>query len=336
MKRTRYFTHSSMIILGMTLLLSCQSNLVAGFSVPQTIRATLSQRISRSSKALPVTQTNNDDIAPTTQVTIVDPTDRGLTNASMVAPPAPSRVKVFLAGTTLCSLVGLLAFSHRQAIRTTSDHFQQEILIPTLENLQASGPTGLLFYTLAFTLWEMTVGITTPLEAAAGMAFGRWRASLGSFTGKFVGAWLAFGLSRHRYAELVQTRMVETNELFLLIQQSIRQRPFAMAMLCRFAPLPEVVKNAGMGVMPVPLVYFLASILLHGGFFTVLWSCMGDETARVLQGHPPSTTLPILLSGATWIGLTAPVVLAAWIRSLRAQHKLLQQTQQQQQHQHSI
>lgn len=164
----------------------------------------------------------------------------------------------------------------------------------------------------------MTLGITTPVEVAAGMAFGAQRATMASLIGKLGGAWCSFVLARFRYFDKVQSRLVESNELLLLMKERIQETPFQIALLCRFAPLPELVKNAGMGVLPVPQRIFVASVLLHGGFFTFLWSCMGAETAQmVLYGRPPSSTLKGILTGATWLGLGAPVLIGLWIKKLR-------------------
>ena len=54
-------------------------------------------------------------------------------------------------------------------IPTTSD--VQQSLILLLDNLSHSGTKGMIAYTLAFILWTATVGATTPIETAAGMAF---------------------------------------------------------------------------------------------------------------------------------------------------------------------
>ena len=110
---------------------------------------------------------------------------------------------------------------------------------------------------------------------------------------------------------------MENNEFMVLMEESIQETPLRVALLCRFAPLPEVVKNCGMGVLPVARRWFLASLVLHGLPFTCLWTCVGAETAALLRGLPPSRTLKILLSGATWIGFGTPVLIGMWIKSLK-------------------
>lgn len=204
----------------------------------------------------------------------------------------------------------------REAILAFLGYVKNEWLLTTLDRLSAAGPTGLVIYTIVFMLWEMTFGITTPVETAAGMAFGAVPGIIASGTGKFLGALFSFLLARYAFSEQVQKKM-ERNELLALMEESVQETPFRVALLCRFSPLPEIVKNAGMGVLPVSKRAYMASLIVHGLSFTCLWTCMGAETGRVLRGLPPSSTLKILVTGATWIGFGAPVMIGLWIKSLR-------------------
>jgi uncharacterized membrane protein YdjX (TVP38/TMEM64 family) len=217
--------------------------------------------------------------------------------------------------TVLSLLCGIILLK-RHALSSSINFIKDEWLMTTLDRLSAAGPIGLLAYTVAFLAWEMTFGMTTPVETTAGIAFGAVPAIVASGSAKFAGALLTFLLARYRFKERVQEKM-EGNELLELMEESVQETPFRVALLCRFAPLPEFVKNAGMGILPVPRRWFIASLLVHGFSFTCLWSCMGAETARVLRGLPPSSTLKYLITGATWIGFGAPVGIALWIKSLK-------------------
>jgi uncharacterized membrane protein YdjX (TVP38/TMEM64 family) len=218
----------------------------------------------------------------------------------------------------------------RQALLSFIRCVKNEWLVTTLLRLNAAGPLGLVLYTVAFLLWEMTLGMTTPVEVASGMAFGAAPAIITNAIGKTGGAMITFFLAQHIFAERLYSRIHE-NEMLSLMQESIQEMPLRVALLCRFSPLPEFVKNAGMGVMAssssssssnssksrIPQCFF-ASLILHGFFFTCLWSCLGAETARVLvNGQPPSTWLKTLITGATWIGVAAPVLIGIWIKSLK-------------------
>ena len=217
----------------------------------------------------------------------------------------------------LLTILGVAAVIwKRQALSAILSYIKNEWLLTTLDRLSAAGPAGLILYTVVFMLWEMTFGITTPVETAAGVAFGAIPGILASGTGKFLGALFTFLLARYSYADQVRKRM-ENNELLSLMEESAQETPFRVALLSRFSPLPELVKNAGMGVLPVPKRWYMASLIVHGFSFTCLWTCMGAETGRVIRGLPPSSTLKILVTSATWIGFGAPVMIGIWIKSLR-------------------
>mmetsp|Transcript_19825 Transcript_19825/g.30533 ORF Transcript_19825/g.30533 Transcript_19825/m.30533 type:complete len:381 (+) Transcript_19825:56-1198(+) len=191
-------------------------------------------------------------------------------------------------------------------------------LTRVLGRLSRAGPRGLAAYAAFFTLWEMTVGITTPVETAAGMAFGRTRGMLASGVGKVLGASSSFLLGRYMFTGYVR-RHFGDNEILSLVGESIRERPLRVALLMRFSPLPEFVKNFGLSTLPLKFGHFVAAVVLHGIPFTCLWTCMGDETANVMiRGGAPSALLKVLVSGVSWFGFfVSPTMIGIWIKSLR-------------------
>lgn len=189
----------------------------------------------------------------------------------------------------------------------------------SLDSLNKAGNAGLGLYGVLFCLWTMTVGVTTPVETAAGFAFGAKRAILVNALGKSLGALVAFFLGRFIFYEFVR-KQLKNNEILQLVEESISDHPLLVALMVRLSPLPEPVKNMGMSVLDVKSRYFALSVLLHGFPFTCLWSCMGAETAKVVTlGAVPSTTLKVLVSGSTWFGiLVSPTLIGWWLNSLRA------------------
>jgi uncharacterized membrane protein YdjX (TVP38/TMEM64 family) len=97
-------------------------------------------------------------------------------------------------------------------------------------------------------------------------------------------------------------RKLKDNELLQLVDESIEDNPIGVSLMVRFAPLPEFVKNFGLSVLNVKARYFVLAVVVHGVPFTCLWTCLGAETARVMRGGIPSTTMKMLLSGVTWFG----------------------------------
>ena len=78
--------------------------------------------------------------------------------------------------------------------------------------LDGARTSGLVTYALSMWLWEITVGITTPIETAAGMAFGWTKGILASGVGKIGGAVTAFLIGRFILFDYVHTKL-QDNEM---------------------------------------------------------------------------------------------------------------------------
>ena len=157
-------------------------------------------------------------------------------------------------------------------------------LVSIVDGLSRSGPRGMAAYALGFTLWTMTVGATTPVEIAAGMAFPLRAAIPLSAMGKIGGAALQYAFAKYLFSEVAR-RKLDGNEWMGKIDASFRNRPFGVALIWRFSPLPEFVKNVGPALVPgLRTRYQLLATLTHGLPFTALWSCMGNEAAIVARG----------------------------------------------------
>jgi uncharacterized membrane protein YdjX (TVP38/TMEM64 family) len=157
-------------------------------------------------------------------------------------------------------------------------------LISVVDGLSRSGKWGMATYAFGFTLWTMTVGVTTPIETAAGMAFPLRTAMLLSTIGKVGGAVLQYALAKYLFSDYARRKM-DGNEWMDKIDASFRSRPYGVALIWRFSPLPEFVKNVGPALVPgLKTRYQVLAILTHGLPFTALWSCMGNEAAIVARG----------------------------------------------------
>ena len=157
-------------------------------------------------------------------------------------------------------------------------------LVTIVDGLSHSGPRGMAAYALGFTLWTMTVGATTPVEIAAGMAFPLRAAIPLSAMGKIGGAALQYALAKYLFSDVAREKL-DGNEWMGKIDASFRDRPYGVALIWRFSPLPEFVKNVGPALVPgLRTRYQLLATLTHGLPFTALWSCMGNEAATVARG----------------------------------------------------
>ena len=157
-------------------------------------------------------------------------------------------------------------------------------LVSIVDGLSRSGPRGMAAYAVGFTLWTMTVGATTPVEIAAGMAFPLRAAIPLSAMGKIGGAALQYAFAKYLFSEVARKKL-DGNEWMGKIDASFRNRPYGVALIWRFSPLPEFVKNVGPALVPgLRTRYQLLATLTHGLPFTALWSCMGNEAAIVARG----------------------------------------------------
>ena len=192
-----------------------------------------------------------------------------------------------------------------------------------LNRLNNAGMVGLVLYAGLLWAWTIAVGITTPVETAAGFCFGAQKAIPASACGKIGGALTAFYLGRYIFQDKAR-EMLHQHQFLELVQESATEHPFPVAVMTRFAPLPEFVKNFGMSMTQIPLRSFALAVILHGLPFTCLWSCIGAETAKLValqQGGGVATSskaLKAMVTGMTWFGaFVSPALMGWWIRSLR-------------------
>ena len=154
-----------------------------------------------------------------------------------------------------------------------------------------------------FALWEILVGITTPVETAAGMAFGIKKGIIASAIGKIGGATTAFFLGRYLLQDYVRKKL-EGNEMMDLVEQSIVDNPIGVALIWRFSFLPEFMKNFGLALLPLKRAHFITAVFLHGFPFTCLWTCLGAEAGKLARGTVlvPSKALNIMVLGVYFFG----------------------------------
>ncbi len=197
-------------------------------------------------------------------------------------------------------------------------NFKEE-LAKQLDILSSMGTKGLITYIVSFLLWELVVGVTTPVETAAGMAFGFQKGVIANAIGKTSGAILAFILGRFVLKEYVSDKL-QGNEYMDLVKDSITRRPILVALIWRFSFLPEQIKNFGLAILPVKTWQFVCAVLLHGFPFTLLWTFMGNEMGLVVKGlvDQPSKILKLLIVGVNILGFfISPTLVGMWVKGLR-------------------
>lgn len=193
----------------------------------------------------------------------------------------------------------------------------KEAIVSVLDGMSQSGTKGMVAYVLSFTAWTMTVGVTTPVETAAGMAFPLRQSIPLSALGKIGGAFCQYVLAKYLFSDYAREKMKD-NEWMSKIDKSFKSHPFGVALIWRFSPLPEFVKNVGPSlVKTLKTRYQLLAILAHGLPFTILWSFMGAETAAVARGGEASALLKRLVAIISSVGLfVSPTLFGMWLKGL--------------------
>ena len=149
----------------------------------------------------------------------------------------------------------------------------QSSLVSILDGLAHSGTKGMLVYTISFILWTMIIGATTPIETATGMAFPLRTAIILSAMGKITGAFSLYILGKYLFRDYATEKMKKYNKWMEKINTSFGQHPFRVALIWRFSPLPEFVKDIGPSLVPALRTrYQILAIITHGLPFTCLWS----------------------------------------------------------------
>ena len=202
--------------------------------------------------------------------------------------------------------------SHIQSLSELKDS-----LVLVLDKMSRSGSKGMIVYASSFLLWTMTVGITTPIETAAGMAFPLSKSIPLSATGKIGGAFAQYLLAKYVIFGWARRKM-EKNEWMHKIDSSFQSHPFGVALIWRFSPLPEFVKNVGPALVPtLKTRYQILAVLVHGLPFTVLWSCLGNEAGLVARGGQASLVWKRIVAVISWVGfVVSPTLFGWWIKGL--------------------
>lgn len=252
-----------------------------------------------------------------------------LSLANVKLPPiTPTTASLALA--TLAA--GALAFRYR-GVLFNKEHIQGEALriLRSLrpDDYEATGPISrsslriLVVYACGMALWEMVGLSTIPVETAAGMVFG-WNIFYASLAGKLLGAVSAFALGRGLLQSWARSKLQSNNMFELLSSPNSVHSPRATAFLMKFSCFPEFVKNFGSSLLPIDMSMFATATLLHGGFFTLLWTWWGIETAQQLEDSSLSMSLglriTLILAGIVGV-VVSPLLMAWWIRDLNRQRK---------------
>lgn len=219
-------------------------------------------------------------------------------------------------------LVGVTAlpspcFASNMLSHLPSPNDLKATLVSGLDRLSSSGIKGMVIYTLSFIVFTMTFGMTTPVETAAGMAFPLEKAIPLSFIGKACGAFFQYVLAKYLFSDFARKKLKD-NEWMDKISGSFKSHPYRVALIWRFSPLPEFMKNIGPALVPtLRTKYQILAIVTHGLPFSILWSCVGGEAARVARGGQASVLFKQMVALISWVGIfVSPTLFGRWLKGL--------------------
>jgi len=156
------------------------------------------------------------------------------------------------------------------------------------------------------------------------MAFGFRNVLLCSFVGKTLGSILAFTLGRTLLSTYVDDKLKD-NESFALIERGVAKSPVQSALIVRYSPFPQLIKNFGLSVThPVSYPIFILAIVIHGFPFSLLWASLGYDSSLRLRASDAGEVMVAnkilngLLVFVTFFGfVVSPIVTGWWLNDLR-------------------
>ena len=135
---------------------------------------------------------------------------------------------------------------------------------------------------------------------------------------------LAFTLGRTLLSNYVGRKM-EDKESFSLIERGVTKHPIQSALIVRYSPFPQILKNFGLSVTkPVTYPIFVLAIVIHGFPFSLLWAALGHDSSMRLRASDAGEVLATnkvlngLLVFVTFFGfVVSPLVTGWWLADLR-------------------
>lgn len=157
-----------------------------------------------------------------------------------------------------------------------------EQLVVALAAFEAMGPPGMALYVLSFVAATLVMVPTAPLEMAAGLLFvKKYGLNMAIFLAAFAkitSQAIAFILGRTLLHDFVKAHVLPKFPIFSATAKAIREKPFKMTCVIRFAPIPTIAKSLGLAACGSPFPVFLVASALFG----IPWSILGVVAGSTL------------------------------------------------------
>lgn len=211
----------------------------------------------------------------------------------------------------LLTFVGLLFVTLVMGYILGSDNSVRQWLIQSMLWLQSNGLTGQVLFVLAL-IMVSTTGLlpSSVMAVAAGSIFGLWAGLMLVMSGIFIGAIIAFMLSRYFIRSSIEAWIIQRVSLDA-IDRLIGERGWRIVILLRLSPLvPFVVGSYALGVSAVRFRdYCIGTVGVIPPLFAIVYTgALANDLATL--HNPRFSEWNWAQYGMLTVGLVASIVVA--------------------------
>ena len=173
-----------------------------------------------------------------------------------------------------------------------------------------AGHYGVVGYTFFFAISILFCLPCTPLELLPGFLFGFQVGLPVAVAGKNLGNLLQVCLVRYFLKSWAQRHIIEKYESTRIAQHMIHRGGLTSLLVFRSISMPLYVKNFSLGAMDISLTNIMASCLITGMPFAILWTFLGTKANGVVQllaGERPALGTP------DWMNWAVPLALVPFL-----------------------
>lgn len=134
---------------------------------------------------------------------------------------------------------------------------------------------------------------------------------------KMIGVTVIFLTSRYLFKAKI-TILFEDSIIFKTIQRGIKKNAFKSAILIKLSLMPHLLKNYGMGITEIPLLYFLIASLIASIVYGTIWIYFGSNMKDLFEAisfHQTNDTYIIVRY--CLIGVSIAILIVVIIYSIK-------------------
>jgi uncharacterized membrane protein YdjX (TVP38/TMEM64 family) len=177
-----------------------------------------------------------------------------------------------------------------------------------------AGHYGVVGYTFFFAISIAFCLPCTPLEMLPGFLFGFQVGLPVAVAGKNMGNLLQVLLARYFLKSWAQRHIIDKYENTRIAQHMIHRGGLTSLLVFRSISMPLYIKNFSLGAMDISLTNIMASCLITGMPFAIVWTFLGTKANGIVQlltGERPALGTPDWMNWAVPLALVPLLLLLA-------------------------